>query len=97
MINVCLACDDNYAKYAGVVIASILDSANPDDSLCFYILDGGIKSKNKDKILALKDIKIVKLSLFLLITAFLQIIWCENTRVYFNPNILQTQASDLAS
>ena len=35
--NVCLACDDNYAKYAGVVIASILDSANPDDSLCFYI------------------------------------------------------------
>ena len=56
MINVCLACDDNYAKYAGVVIASILDSANPDDSLCFYILDGGIKSKNKDKILALKDI-----------------------------------------
>ena len=57
MINVCLACDDNYAKYAGVVIASILDSANPDDSLCFYILDGGIKSKNKDKILALKDIK----------------------------------------
>ncbi|DAA94246.1 TPA: hypothetical protein CPT88_09290 [Candidatus Gastranaerophilales bacterium HUM_8] len=57
MINVCLACDDNYAKYAGVVIASILDSANLDDSLCFYILDGGIKSKNKDKILALKDIK----------------------------------------
>lgn len=57
MINVCLACDDNYAKYAGVVIASVLANANPDDNLCFYILDGGIKNKNKDKILALRAIK----------------------------------------
>ena len=24
-INVCLSCDDNYSKYAGVVVASILD------------------------------------------------------------------------
>ena len=49
MINVCLACDDNYAKYAGVVIASILDRANPDDSMCFYILDGESNQKIKIK------------------------------------------------
>ena len=26
-INVCIACDDNYAKYAAVVMASILKNA----------------------------------------------------------------------
>ena len=57
MINVCLACDDNYAKYAGVVIASALANAASDDDLCFYILDGGIKDKNKKKLLELKSIK----------------------------------------
>ena len=57
MINICLACDDNYAKYAGVVIASALANANKNDELCFYILDGGIKNKNKEKISQLKSIK----------------------------------------
>lgn len=57
MINVCLSTDNNYSKYAGVVIASILNNANPEDELHFYILDGGIQQENKDKILALKSIK----------------------------------------
>ena len=39
-INICLACDDNYSKYAGVVIASILKNAAPKDNLSIYILDG---------------------------------------------------------
>ena len=56
-INVCLACDDNYAKYAGVVIASILHNANSDSNISIYILDGGITSENKEKILSLKSIK----------------------------------------
>lgn len=56
-INVCLACDDNYSKYAGVVIASILDNANPDDKLSFYILDGGISDIRKQQILSLNSIK----------------------------------------
>ena len=56
-INVCLACDDNYSKYAGVVIASILANANPKDRLNFYILDGGISEDNKQKIQSLKFIK----------------------------------------
>lgn len=56
-INICLACDDNYSKYAGVVIASILANAKPENTLNFYILDGGIGQENIDKILSLKKIK----------------------------------------
>ena len=56
-INVCLACDDNYSQHAGVVIASILANAAPDDKLVFYILDGGITEKHKSEILSLKSIK----------------------------------------
>ena len=56
-INVCLACDDNYSKYAGVVITSILANANPSDNLSFYILDGGITEERKSEILSLKYIK----------------------------------------
>ena len=56
-INVCLACDDNYSKYAGVVIASILANANHDDALAIYVLDGGISETKKEEILSLKSIK----------------------------------------
>ena len=56
-INICLACDDNYSKYAGVVIASILENANQNDRLSFFILDGGISDINKEKISTLKTIK----------------------------------------
>ncbi len=56
-INVCLACDNNYAKYAGVVIASVLANANDDDNLNIYILDGGIEEDKKNEILSLKSIK----------------------------------------
>lgn len=57
VINVCLACDDNYAKYAGVVIASVLDNADENDRLAFYILDGGISEEHKNQIDELKSIK----------------------------------------
>jgi len=56
-INVCVACDNNYSKYAGVVIASVLANSNNDESLKFYILDGGIEKSQKEKILELKRIK----------------------------------------
>ncbi|MBQ8458612.1 LicD family protein [bacterium] len=56
-INICLSCDNNYAKYAGVVIASILKNAGTDDNLNIYILDGGIGTDNKNKILSLQSIK----------------------------------------
>lgn len=57
MINVCLSCDENYAKYAAVVIASILKNATAEDKLHFYILDGNISQNSKNKILSLKMMK----------------------------------------
>lgn len=60
-INVCLACDNNYAKYAGVVIASVLANSKDDESLNFYILDGGISENKKTEILSLKSIKDCKI------------------------------------
>lgn len=56
-INVCFSCDDNYSKYAGVVIASILSNAESDEFIHFFILDGNISQENKDKLLELKQIK----------------------------------------
>lgn len=60
-INVCLACDNNYAKYAGVVVASVLANSKDDESLNFYILDGGISENKKAEILSLKSIKDCKI------------------------------------
>ncbi|MCM1265056.1 MAG: glycosyltransferase family 8 protein [Candidatus Gastranaerophilales bacterium] len=51
-MNIALSTDDNYAKYAGVVIASILEN-NKNEDLVFYILDGGITPENKEKIMNL--------------------------------------------
>lgn len=56
-INICLASDDNYAKHAGVVIASILSNISKDSSINIYILDGGISNKNKKGLESLKSIK----------------------------------------
>ena len=56
-INVCISCDENYAKYASVVIASILYNAQDEDLLHFYVLDGDISSESKSKILSLTKIK----------------------------------------
>ena len=56
-INVCLSCDDAYAKYAGVVIASILANADKEKELVFYILDGGIAEDTKKDFDKLKSIK----------------------------------------
>lgn len=56
-INVCISCDNNYSKYAGVVIASILCNAEDNDNLSFYVLDGGISDIKKQQILSLKSIK----------------------------------------
>ncbi|MBR1825957.1 MAG: DUF4422 domain-containing protein [Alphaproteobacteria bacterium] len=49
-INICFATDDKYAKYMGIAITSILRYKLPHDNINIYVLDGGISSKNKDKI-----------------------------------------------
>ena len=56
-INICLSCDDKYAQYAGVVIASILANAKDNENLCFYILDGNISEDSKNKLKNLINIK----------------------------------------
>ena len=56
-INICLATDDNYYKYAGVVITSILVNAHINDKLKIYILDGGITEEHKKELESLKKFK----------------------------------------
>lgn len=56
-INVCFATDNNYAKYMGLALMSILKSANKEDNLHFFILDNNIKQEEKDKISTLQKIK----------------------------------------
>lgn len=56
-IDICLAADDNYAKYMGTVIASILSNSKEDEEIYFHLLDGGITEENKQKLLLLKKIK----------------------------------------
>lgn len=43
-VHVALSCDDNYAPYAGVVIASALDSLDPAWNLECAVLHGGLSS-----------------------------------------------------
>ena len=66
-INICLACDDNYARYAAVVIASILKNAKQNDYLCIYILDGGIEEQNDDEEQETTTRKKLKLNIYDLI------------------------------
>lgn len=57
ILNICYACDNNYAPLAGVSIASFLKNATDDESFNFYILDNEISNENKKKIQSLKWIK----------------------------------------
>ena len=56
-INICFSSDNNYAKYMGTAICSILKNAGENDSYNFYILDGGISNETKEQISGLKTIK----------------------------------------
>ncbi|MEI0525902.1 glycosyltransferase family 8 protein [Brachyspira murdochii] len=56
-MDICLSADDNYAKYMGTTIASILSNSKEDEEIYFHLLDGGITEENKEKLLSLKNIK----------------------------------------
>lgn len=56
-IDVCFASDDNYTQHLAVVIASILKNSSENSKFYFHILDGGIRDKNKQKLLKLQSIK----------------------------------------
>lgn len=49
-VELLLATDQNYAKYAGVVIVSALRALSPDYSLSVTILDGGISKLDIDRL-----------------------------------------------
>lgn len=56
-INIVFACDNNYAQHLCVSMASILLNGKNDFYYKFFILDGGISEKNKNKIKSLNYIK----------------------------------------
>ena len=55
--SIFFASDDNYSMHLTVAITSILINSKIGEFFNFYILDGGIKNKNKEKITNLKKIK----------------------------------------
>lgn len=56
-IHIAFASDDNYSRYLGVCIASILLSAEEDDCFCFYVIDNGISELNKKRLNELQTIR----------------------------------------
>ena len=55
--NIFFASDDKYSIHMTVAITSILTNSEANENFNFYILDGGIKDENKEKIKNLTKIK----------------------------------------
>ena len=55
-IYICLSADNNYAQHMGVLICSIIKYLSPTYKAHFYVLDGGIRDENKQKIVQLQKI-----------------------------------------
>ncbi len=56
-IHIFFASDENFVQHLAVTITSILCNSNNDDEFIFYIMDGGISAKSKQKLNNLKKIK----------------------------------------
>jgi lipopolysaccharide biosynthesis glycosyltransferase len=56
-LHICFATNNNYARYCGTAIASILLNAGSKEVLHFYIIDGGISKKNRLRLEKLKKIR----------------------------------------
>ena len=56
-INVCLACDNNYAKYMGVTIASLIKhfDNNKQYTLHIYAMEFGFQQENINKLNLIVD------------------------------------------
>ena len=54
-INVFFSSDNKYSKYLCTLITSILINSKNNETFNFFVLDGGISDKNKEKILDLKN------------------------------------------
>ena len=60
-MHIFLAGDDNYTQHLCVAIASILVNSIELDYFNFYVVDGGISTKNKENINALKGLNDFKI------------------------------------
>ena len=50
-INIVFSIDDTYVQHLSSLMASILLNTNYKSNINFYILDGGISNKSKEKLL----------------------------------------------
>ena len=50
VLRVAYAADDNYAKFLGISMLSLLKSNTDFDRICVYALDCGIKNENQEKL-----------------------------------------------
>lgn len=55
-INIVFSVDNNFVPQLATTIVSILLNANTEDEFNFYVLDGGISARHKDKIDLLKTL-----------------------------------------
>ena len=56
IINISYSSDKNYAKYLALSMATVLTSKAPDEKIKFFILDGGLTTKDRENIFKLKNI-----------------------------------------
>lgn len=49
-IDICIATDNNYSKYCGTVMASVMENKAEDDEPVFHILHSGLKAENIEKL-----------------------------------------------
>lgn len=64
VINLVLAADDNYARYLGVALVSIIDNHHDPRPLFFHILDNGITDQNKEYLKVIGESKGAKLKFY---------------------------------
>lgn len=50
-IIICMACNDRFTPYAGTTILSILENSSKEFNYNFYLFDGSISNKNKERLL----------------------------------------------
>lgn len=55
-MELCLATDDNYAKYCATVIISAIENKNAEDTLRFHIIHGGLSEASIQKLQSLEGV-----------------------------------------
>ena len=64
-MDICLISDDNYVEYMATLIVSVLKNSCKDDKFHFHVIDTGIKSDSKEKLIDLKNIKDFEISFYI--------------------------------